>query len=336
MKIYCAGVQWYGTVDFHDNYMDSSYASILRNYPLRWQYLDYADDSSFVYNNGGKHSRSYSFIEGNTTGLGGRTVANGWDTAFFAVVHNTVDSTTGYSYNDQGGGNHRWHGAVVDLVTMDSVLVADNAIFRPEMDYAVEPYSTDSASHNGYIYYEIGAAALHKTIRNNYSSRWSTGKVQDSTDYKPSAGSPLIGGGIANSFRTLDHFGVSVSGNNQDKGWAQYVSAGSPPSCTSNLTPVNLAYTGAFSSVPLTWSPAATADSFNVYVYPNGGSAGSPIKVAGTSYTKTGLSYGIVYRWYIEPFNSYGTASGCATSYTLFTTDADPSKIRVLRVPRKH
>lgn len=212
-------VLWYGSIQVTNSFQNNSYASLLRCYPTAWSGLAGYRTGVFckAYNNLIKHQLSYSAFEFNA-GIGGnRNNSNGFWDCRSEAIHNTVDSTTGLSYN----GPTRYEGKVVDFVVIDTGVVEGNVIFRAEQDYASVPYNTDSASHNGYFYSEIGAPVTHLTARNNFSARNSTGYVVDSINYKPSAGSPIIGSVTSYSYYTQDHFGVLIT---TEKGWAAYTS----------------------------------------------------------------------------------------------------------------
>lgn len=217
-------ILWYGYITVDAGYQYSSYAEMVRNWPLDFTgltgYSGQDVNHTRVQNILVKRQLSYSAIEISTQGIGDRTTANGFHFRRAEIIHNTVDSTTGLSYN----GPARYQGKVVDLVEVDSATVDGNVIFRPEMDYASVPYNTDSASHNGYIYSEIGAAAIHLTLGNNFSSRYSTGYVNDSTLYIPkSATGPQSGGVATYPNYSKDRYGVAIT---TYKGAAAFVVVG--------------------------------------------------------------------------------------------------------------
>jgi len=302
---------WYGYIFVDGGGIYNSYASMTRTLPMQWTGLPgYAGSNAFtqIQNTLSKHFLSYSAHEITTQGAGSRT-SNGFSFRKSVIIHNTVDSTTGLSYN----GPSRYNGKIVDLVDADSVTITGNVIFRPEMDFATTPYSTDSAAHNGYFYAEIGAATTHFTLGTNYSARYSTGKVVDSIFYKPSAGSPMIGGIGAFTNYTQDRYGVPIDSN---KGAAAYVTPGVPPNCTTNINATSVTQTSAV----LNFNAAA------------GGPTGYQIWINGvlidsatsSPHTETGLTANTLISWYVVPYNTFGNATGCSANATTFTTLPNP------------
>ena len=213
-----AAVLWYGSIIMSNPYIASSYASVLRNYNSRSTVFGgvYANDTSAVEYGLGKDFLSYSFAEGNrsTSDMGNRNHANGFYSSAIGAYYCTVDSTTVNSYNGT------WHGRIMDFVNEDTGKVIGCVIFRPELDNASTNFSSDSTAANGFFYIDIGSATAHKTIANNYSARYSTGKVQDSITYMPTATSPLRNRGTTHT----DRFGTV--GN--DIGYINYINL-SPP-----------------------------------------------------------------------------------------------------------
>ncbi len=106
-----------------------------------------------------------------------------------------------------------------------------------------------------------------------------------------------------------------------------FTTAVPPPACTSNLLPLNNATVAGSSSASLSWSAAATATSYDVFIWTGAITPSVPVaNVSTTSYSATGLNATTVYNWYIVPKNNSGSATGCSTSKTSFTTaDAPPS-----------
>ena len=74
----------------------------------------------------------------------------------------------------------------------------------------------------------------------------------------------------------------------------------------------------------LSWPSAATATSYDVYIWTGATPPASPTaNVATTSYSATGLTASTLYNWYIAPRNAGGAATTCAASNTTtFTTAA--------------
>ncbi len=93
------------------------------------------------------------------------------------------------------------------------------------------------------------------------------------------------------------------------------------PSCTSNTSPSNGAIGISTPTTTLTWVAAANATSYDLYF----GTASTPTtllagSIAGTSYQVNNLQAGTTYYWYVVPKNISGTATGCTSSITRFTT----------------
>lgn len=306
-----ASLLWYGTVSYHDNDDQNEYAQALRNYTLRWTALPGYDSAyTKIYRNRTKKKKSYSAYEGSHSGAGNRNSGNGFYPARIEVYNNTVDSTLANTYHAGGGPDDKYHGVIIDLVNFDTAIIKNNVIFKAEMDYAL-----DSAAQNGYFYSEIGSAALHKNVSNNFSSRYALGKVQDSIDYIPSSTSPLRSAGTTKPWYipVNDKFGNPGS----DIGYANYVSAGSPPPCPVNSSPVNGSTSGSQTAQTVVWAASAGALSYNVNL--NGSFV---TNTASLSYGFTGLTANTTYTWRIDAVNASGTATGC-TSWT-FTTAAIP------------
>ncbi len=98
-----------------------------------------------------------------------------------------------------------------------------------------------------------------------------------------------------------------------------------PPVCTSNLLPANNAVLGTANTASLSWTAAATATSYDVYIWTGATPPATPTaNVATTSYNATGLTAGATYNWYVSPKNAGGSATGCNTSQTVFVTAAAP------------
>ncbi len=97
------------------------------------------------------------------------------------------------------------------------------------------------------------------------------------------------------------------------------------PACTNNLLPANNAVLGTPNTATLTWTAAATATSYDVYIWIGATPPATPtVNVATTSYNATGLTAGSTYNWYVSPKNAGGTATGCSTNKTVFVTAAAP------------
>ena len=97
------------------------------------------------------------------------------------------------------------------------------------------------------------------------------------------------------------------------------------PDCTTNISPAN--GTTNVSPAPfitLKWNPVAGAVSYQVYL----NAKSPPAKAIGTSVTDTfniyNAQYNSKYYWYVVPVNANGSAIGCGTNITSFTTGPLP------------
>jgi len=98
---------------------------------------------------------------------------------------------------------------------------------------------------------------------------------------------------------------------------------GSVPLCVTNTSPANGSTIGTQTTATLTWPSAATATSYDVYLWTGATAPSSPTaNVGSTSYNATGLTASTTYNWYIAPRNAIGAATGCAANKTTFTTAA--------------
>ncbi len=93
------------------------------------------------------------------------------------------------------------------------------------------------------------------------------------------------------------------------------------PGCAVNLLPLNGAVISGTGSINLSWTAAPAASSYDVYVW-----KGNLVPVAAITtvnknfYALTGLTPSTSYHWYIVPRNATGSAAGCSTGVTGFTT----------------
>jgi hypothetical protein len=91
--------------------------------------------------------------------------------------------------------------------------------------------------------------------------------------------------------------------------------AASAPSCTDNAAPANGSTVGASNAATLVWTAAATAISYDVYIWTGTTVPSVPTaNTISTSYNATGLSTATLYNWYVAPRNASGPATGCAIS----------------------
>lgn len=96
------------------------------------------------------------------------------------------------------------------------------------------------------------------------------------------------------------------------------------PSCTTNSSPANAAINVGATPV-LSWTAAAGATSYDVYLDTNNPPTTLVTTVTGTSYTVSpALSYNTTYYWYVVPKNCAGTPTGCSANTTSFTTAPPP------------
>lgn len=93
------------------------------------------------------------------------------------------------------------------------------------------------------------------------------------------------------------------------------------PGCTSNSAPANGAFVANTTTVTLTWTAAATASSYDVYL----GTTATPTTVVASNVSTTTYTYtapatpNVTYYWYVVPKNSGGAATGCTSQVTSFT-----------------
>lgn len=96
-----------------------------------------------------------------------------------------------------------------------------------------------------------------------------------------------------------------------------------PPACTTNTAPTNGA-TGVSLTPTLTWATALGATSYDLYITPApSGTWTNPLNVTTTSYTILAaniLASNTTYSWYVVPKNTAGSATGCESNATTFTT----------------
>lgn len=96
-----------------------------------------------------------------------------------------------------------------------------------------------------------------------------------------------------------------------------------PPACTTNTAPINGA-TGVSLTPTLTWTAALGATSYDLYITPApSGTWINPLNVSTTSYTILAaniLASNTTYSWYVVPKNTAGSATGCESNATTFTT----------------
>ncbi|MBI5916085.1 MAG: HYR domain-containing protein [Bacteroidetes bacterium] len=133
-----------------------------------------------------------------------------------------------------------------------------------------------------------------------------------SSSYLPGASFPVGTTTVVYSAIDLKGNGASCSFN---------VTVVSTPGCTTNAAPINNSTDVNPASVTLSWNAASGASSYDVYL----GTTNPPTtvtvaNVSGTSATVTNLSGGTTYYWYVVPKNAAGSATGCASGTTQFST----------------
>jgi hypothetical protein len=97
------------------------------------------------------------------------------------------------------------------------------------------------------------------------------------------------------------------------------------PGCTTNVSPIDGATdVNPYPSITLKWTPVAGATSYDVYF----STKIPPKQLLGTvtadSIVFKDANYSTQYFWYVVPVNSSGSAMGCISSSTSFTTIAPP------------
>src|SRR5205085_860283 len=89
------------------------------------------------------------------------------------------------------------------------------------------------------------------------------------------------------------------------------------PADVINTSPVNASTIATQTTATLTWPAAATATSYDVYIWTGAAALTIPTAtVASTTYSATNLTASTVYSWYIAPRNASGAATTCAAANT--------------------
>jgi hypothetical protein len=95
------------------------------------------------------------------------------------------------------------------------------------------------------------------------------------------------------------------------------------PSCTTNSSPASAATNIALAPT-LSWASATNATNYDVYL----GTTNPPTTLVGnsvtSSYSASGLTGNTLYYWYVVPKNITGSATGCSSNTTSFTTVPPP------------
>lgn len=93
------------------------------------------------------------------------------------------------------------------------------------------------------------------------------------------------------------------------------------PACVTNSFPVANSFVIAGSAISLTWTAAANATSYDVYL----GTTNTPATAIATGISAISLTYNVpaaantTYYWYVQPKNNVGSAAGCVSAVTSFT-----------------
>ncbi|MBK9013380.1 MAG: HYR domain-containing protein [Saprospiraceae bacterium] len=151
------------------------------------------------------------------------------------------------------------------------------------------------------------------------TATWTAPTATDNCGLSAFTSSFLPGANFPIGTTTVVYTAIDLKGNASNCSFNVNVVTG--PACTTNAAPINGTTGVNTASVALSWNSAANASSYDVYL----GTANPPTTVAatnvtGTSTTVINLTGGAVYYWYVVPKNAAGSATGCASSVTSFTT----------------
>lgn len=154
---------------------------------------------------------------------------------------------------------------------------------------------------------------------NGATATWTAPTATDNCGLSSFTSSYLPGATFPTGVTTVVYTAIDVQGNASNCSFN--VSVVSAPNCTTNAAPINNTTGVNAASVALSWTTAANASSYDVYL----GTANPPTttvatNVAGTSTTVTNLAAGTTYYWYVVPKNAAGSATGCSSSVTNFST----------------
>lgn len=117
--------------------------------------------------------------------------------------------------------------------------------------------------------------------------------------------------------------GVAATGCSNNQTSFTTAAALATPSCVAGISPASGAGIATSTTAALSWNAAATATSYDVYLWTGTTIPTTPIaNVAGTSYNLTGLTPATTYKWYVAPRNAAGPAVGCSSNGRSFTTAA--------------
>ncbi len=154
---------------------------------------------------------------------------------------------------------------------------------------------------------------------NGAPATWTAPMATDNCGLSAFTSSFLPGANFPIGTTTVVYTAIDVKGNASNCSFNVNVVTG--PNCTANAAPINNTTGVNPASVTLSWTTAANASSYDVYL----GTTNPPTtvvatNVTGTSTTVTNLASGTAYFWYVVPKNAAGSATGCASSATKFTT----------------
>jgi hypothetical protein len=151
------------------------------------------------------------------------------------------------------------------------------------------------------------------------TATWTAPTAADNCGLSAFVSSYLPGATFPSGVTTVVYTAIDVQGNASNCSFN--VSVVSAPNCTANAAPINNTTGVNAASVALSWTTAANASSYDVYL----GTANPPTTIVaanvnGTSTTVTNLAAGTTYYWYVVPKNAAGSATGCSSSATNFST----------------
>lgn len=94
-----------------------------------------------------------------------------------------------------------------------------------------------------------------------------------------------------------------------------------PPSCTVNIQPADRSVITA-SPVTFSWSATSGAAYYTLYLGTSNppSPADSLLDITDTFFVRVGLTGNTTYYWYVTPKNADGSAAGCETNFSSFTT----------------
>ncbi len=151
------------------------------------------------------------------------------------------------------------------------------------------------------------------------TASWTPPTVTDNCGLAAFVSSYLPGATFPTGTTTVVYSALDLKGNAAS---CQFnVTVVPPPTCTTNSLPLDNAANVPPASVSLAWASAPGATSYDVYF----GTTNPPTSTVATNVTSnattvTNLVGGTDYYFYVVPKNAAGSATGCASSTTSFTT----------------